>query len=252
MKEVLKYTLIVAAILFIGVMSVILVLKIRVKVDEGPTPTPAVTVTIQPTKTPTPTTTSTPEITNIPESASITVPFTTQAPLANWDALHQEACEEASLIMLKHFKYKSAIGTKDEVETQIHELVDWETVNGYKIDVTASELKDIASTHYGMKTGRIGTATLDNIKKEIANGRPVIIPAAGRMLDNPNFTGAGPVYHMLVIKGYDKDGFITNDPGTRKGEGFRYTFDNLINAIHDWNQTGSKIADGKKVYLVFD
>ena len=187
----------------------------------------------------------------LPEKVTINMPFTTQAPNANWDALHEEACEEASLIMLKHYKDKTNIGSKDDAEKEIQDLVSFENENGYKVDVTTTELSQIAKDKYSMATGRVvEKATIDGIKREIASGRPVIIPAAGKLLPNPNFRSGGPLYHMLVIKGYDKDGFITNDPGTRKGEGFRYTFDALYNAIHDWDP--SNILNGEKRYLVFD
>ena len=198
---------------------------------------------------PTPTTPKT--VTTIPEKASVKVPFTTQAPLANWDALHEEACEEASLIMYHHFIVGTDITSTNSAENEIQDLVTFEGQNGYAVDVTVEQLNEIANKYYGMKTGRvIKNATIDDIKREVASGRPVIIPAAGKMLDNPNFKNGGPKYHNLVIKGYDKDGWITNDPGTRKGEYFRYTFDNLYNAIHDWDS--GDITNGAKNVLVFD
>lgn len=196
------------------------------------------------------TSTSTPETVTIPSKVNIDVPFLVQAPNANWDALHQEACEEASLIMLRHFLNGTDIST-DQGESEIQELIAWEGANGYKIDVTVAELNAIARDYYGITSGRIKTGiTIDDIKWELAAGRPVIIPAAGKLLPNPNFRNGGPVYHMLVIRGYDKNGFITNDPGTRKGEEFRYTFDALYNAIHDWSVPD--ILQGQKAYLVFD
>ena len=42
----------------------------------------------------------------LPEEINIAVPFTSQAPYAIWDPLHDDACEEASLIMLDAF-YKN-------------------------------------------------------------------------------------------------------------------------------------------------
>ncbi len=44
---------------------------------------------------------------------------------------------------------------------------------------------------------------------------------------------------MLVIKGYNKNGFITNDPGTRRGADFAYSYETLEKAISDWTaETG--------------
>lgn len=221
-----------------------------VAVSSSPTPresldsaTPTVLSTPQPSVVPaTPT---------LPPSTLIDVPFTTQAPHANWDATHEEACEEASLIMLNHFTNQSPFISEDVTEQEIQALIKYETDHEYEKDVTINELSVIAKNYYKMRKPRVETnISIKMIKSELANGKPVIVPAAGRELPNPNFKQPGPIYHMLVIKGYDQDGFITNDPGTRKGEGFRYTFDALFNAIHDWN--ADDITKGAKTYLVFD
>jgi hypothetical protein len=95
----------------------------------------------------------------------------------------------------------------------------------------------------------------------LVSGKLVIIPAAGRLLGNPNFSGQGPIYHMLVVRGFDnKTGeFITNDPGTRKGEGYRYKYSVLINAIHDWSHklsvdgmTDQEIASTIKAIVIVE
>ncbi len=187
----------------------------------------------------------------LPDKAYLKVPFLVQAPFAVWDDLHQEACEEASLIMVKHYIKGTTITSSDSGDKEIINLVNYVENHGYKIDVTVAELNQIAKSYYGLKTGRVKTnATVDDIKREITAGKPVIIPAAGKLLPNPNFRAGGPLYHMLVVKGYDENGFITNDPGTRKGEDFHYKFDDLYNALHDWNP--QNILEGQKAYLVFD
>jgi len=187
----------------------------------------------------------------LPDTFTIKVPFTTQAPLVNWDSAHEEACEEASLIMVHHFIDKTTIISKESAETEIQDLLTYEAGNGYAVDVTVKELNQIAKSYYSLSKGRVvADATIDKIKAEIAANRPVIIPAAGKMLGNPNFQNGGPIYHMLVITGYEGDEFIVNDPGTRKGENYRYKQDILFTAIHDWNK--DDINNGAKNFLVFD
>jgi hypothetical protein len=55
----------------------------------------------------------------------------------------------------------------------------------------------------------------------------------GQKLGNPYFSGAGPERHMLLVRGYDpiKKQFITNDPGTKRGENYRYSESTIMNSI---------------------
>jgi len=189
----------------------------------------------------------------VPDQILLDVPFTVQAPFGKWDALHQETCEEASLLMVRYFRLKQALGSLQEIEDELKSLVAWETGHGYAYDVTLKELARIARDYYSMTSGRIiSNPTVKEIQTELAAGRPVIVPAAGRLLDNPNFTAGGPPYHMLVIRGYDQNGFITNDPGTRRGNMFRYTYQNLMDSIHNWTGNKATITSGAKAVLVFD
>lgn len=184
----------------------------------------------------------------LPESALIKMPFTTQSPLAVWDTVQEDACEEASIIMVAHYLNGTSIGTKNEAEGEILDLVNYETKNNYGPSITLKDLGKIANNYYKLSNRVEVDIRVDDIKKEISLGNPVIVPAAGKILPNPNFRNGGPNYHMLVVRGYDKSGFITNDPGTRLGENFRYTFDALYNAIHDWDQ--NNILNGQKAYLI--
>ena len=188
---------------------------------------------------------------NLPEKMLLVVPFLSQAPFANWDALHEDACEEASLIMLKYFLAGEMTIDKELGEQEIQALVKYERENGYGESITLAELAETAKEYYGLKNPRVEKKiTAEKIKRELVNGRPVIIPAAGKLLANPNFKNDGPVYHMLLIKGYDETGFITNDPGTQFGENFTYQYNDLMNSIHDWN--GGDVKNGRKVVLVVE
>src|SRR4051812_31356206 len=76
---------------------------------------------------------------SLPAKVSIDIPFSPQAPTANWDALHEEACEEMSLIMVRHFLEKSPL-SRDQAETEVQDLIAWETDQGYGYDVTTDQL----------------------------------------------------------------------------------------------------------------
>lgn len=190
---------------------------------------------------------------NIPDKILISVPFTTQAPFANWDALHEEACEEASLIMLKYYLDKKTL-TPDIAESEIQRMVDFEIRNyGDFKDTTASETVKLAEDFYDIKNLKvIYDFPKKDLKKELARGNPVIVPAAGRELGNPNFTAPGPLYHNLVLVGYKGNTIITNDPGTRKGQGYTYNIDVLYNALHDFPGKPEDIIQGRKAMIVLE
>ncbi len=181
---------------------------------------------------------------------NLAVPFIVQAPHANWEMPYQEACEEASLIMsAAFFAGERSIGA-DEADKRILDLVAWqEKTFGYYKDTTAEETAKIARDYFSLKAEVKPIASMEDAKREVAAGKVVILPAAGKMLGNPNFSGDGPLYHMLVVKGYTKDGLIiTNDPGTRRGADYVYKPSVLYTAVHDWN--GGDVDNGAKVMIV--
>lgn len=193
-------------------------------------------------------TTQKPEIV-IPESLNLAIPFTSQAPHANWELPYQEACEEASMVMAARFLQGRTIDGADDADDAILQLVEHgTTVMGYPIDTTAEETAAILEDFYELDAELIYDFSWDDVKLALAQGYPVIIPAAGRQLGNPNFTAPGPIYHMLVIKGYTPSVIITNDPGTRKGADYQYTYDTLYAAAHDWN--GGNVEAGRKVIII--
>ena len=78
----------------------------------------------------------------------------------------------------------------------------------------------------------------------------MLVVADGKVLPNPHFRDGGPEYHALIIRGYTNKTFITNDPGTQFGENFEYKYNDLLNAIHDWN--GGDVKNGRRVVLVVE
>ena len=185
---------------------------------------------------------------SLPESFDQEVAFAPQAPFALWDELHEEACEEAAMIIAaKHLKGEKL--DKEIMEREIIDLVEWQKKNlGKWKDTTAKETAGILKDYFNLSAELLPRPKADDIKKELVQNKLVIVPTAGRMLDNPYFSGQGPLYHMLVVRGYDPTHFITNDPGTKRGEKFLYTYTNLLGSIHDWNN--GNVNDGERVVIV--
>ncbi len=173
----------------------------------------------------------------LPESINLKVPFASQAPFGDWGMPYQEACEEASAIMVKYFYDGKPLNAKT-MDEEILKLVKWENKTfGYYQDTTAAEIVRVLKEYFFYKNVEVKYIfTIEDIKREVAAGHPVILPAAGRLLPNPNFRQPGPIYHALIVKGYMPDGrIITNDPGTRNGKDFLYKPEALMNALHEWN-----------------
>lgn len=186
---------------------------------------------------------------NSTEEINLDIPFGSQAPFANWDLPYQEACEEATVIMAHYYLTGKKL-TPKIMDEEISALVEWENKTfGYYEDTTAEEIARILREYFGHKNVLVRYEfTIDDIKREVIAGHPVILPSAGRLLPNPNFRQPGPIYHALVVKGFTKNKIITNDPGTRKGHNFLYDPEILMNAIHDWNP--EDILLGKKAMVV--
>lgn len=225
-----------------------------VTIDEtkpAPAPASGTKVPVNPVPTTPPPNPPPPSEPSVPLSFNLAVPFTSQAPYSVWDEVHEETCEEAAVYMVAAF-YKGVVGTIDlaTAEAELQRLVAIENDTfGYYKDTTAAETARLAKIAYGFsRVDLIDDPTADQIKALIAAGHPVVVPTAGRDLHNPNFTGDGPPYHMITLRGYTATQFVSNDPGTRRGEAYVYGIDTVMSAMHDWN--GGDVEHGAKVVIV--
>lgn len=230
----------------------------------APTPVPAPAPTPEPEPVPAPAPTPAkpvskdlppppPAAAELPATMNLRVVFVPQAPFKVWDATHEDTCEEATVVMLQSYLDGETKLSLQEMEDRMLAMVEWqEKEPGFGLSITAEQVTDMMRRLLGIGTARVlPLATADDLRRQIAAGRPVILPTSGRTLNNPNFKNGGPLYHMLVVKGYTADGrFVTNDPGTRLGENYVYDEATLMAAAHDWN--GGDVLNGKKVMIIAD
>jgi len=187
---------------------------------------------------------------NLPAKFLLQIPFYSQAPLSKWDTFHEEMCEEASILNAGLYLENKTLA-KDQFETELQKIqkIEKDNVGEWK-STTVAQTKKWADVYFGgsLSIKIIDNPTVEDIETEVAAGHPVVVPLAGRDIGNPNFTPPGPVYHMLVVKGYDAQNFITNDVGTRKGNSYVYKKDVIMKNMHDWN--AQDIHFGAKKILV--
>lgn len=227
-------------------------------------------------------------------SINLDVPFSSQAPLKDWGMPYQEACEEMSAILVNEF-YQSgktlaegknrpdeianngdlndraldstiadeAINILDAVTANqaVQKLVAWEQANfGFYKHTTVADTARILREYFGFERVEVQyDITLQDLKREVAAGRPVIVPLAGRKVGNIYYRRPGPIYHMLVVRGFTDDGrIITNDVGTQHGENYPYDEEIFFNAIHDALSSGDgtlteeEIERGSKAMIVVE
>ncbi len=167
------------------------------------------------------------------------VPFTSQAPFGDWsDSRQQNGCEESSALMAVSWARGQSL-TKAQALDAIITIADFlQEKHGESRDTSAQNTLDwIIKGYFNHQKARlIKNASLADIITELHQGNLVIAPMDGQLMHNPNYTPPGPARHMVVITGHDADKriFITNDPGTRLGAGFRYDINVFYSAIRDY------------------
>lgn len=187
------------------------------------------------------------------------VPFISQAPLAQWsDSRQQDGCEEAAAIMAMAWVNGETKLDKTKSRDLINKISDFEKKEyGEYRDVYIDDVvKNIFKGWFKYEKVKVmKKVTLDQIKKELAKGNLVLAPTNGQTLKNPNFKSPGPERHMVLIKAYDakKKQFITNDPGTRNGQDYRYGEALLFKAIRAY-PTGyhKKIVGVEKSVIIVE
>lgn len=109
--------------------------------------------------------------------------------------------------------------TRDETATP-DALAAYSMNNGYYTEGvgTAWSFMTEAVSNYGVRATELGLDQ-DSMKYYLDRGYPII--CAMRAGD---FTNSG---HFIMICGYDKDGFIVNDPNSRERSGKRWDFETL-------------------------
>jgi len=182
--------------------------------------------------------------------------FVQQAPEKNWDQPWQDACEEASLIIVDYFYKNTKSISIIENRDALLKMIEFENNQGFTHDTNIEQMSLVAQKYLGYQTKIIENPTVEDIKKYLIQNIPIVVTANGKTLyeENKHFNSGGPYYHSLVILGYDdnKKQFIVHDVGTKAGAYFKYSYDLLMESIHDFPESGKKedINNGPKRVLI--
>lgn len=173
------------------------------------------------------------------ESKVLNIPFSSQAPLGEWDdPIFQDGCEEAAVMMAIYWVRGEEL-TVSEAQAELITLAEWQTkeYGEFRDSSVNDTAKRLMGEYYGYDKFKVKhDIAVDDIIFELGRGKAVIVPTNGRLLANPYYTPPGPERHNLIILGYDEslEEFIVNDPGTKRGERYRYNRNVVYDAIRDY------------------
>lgn len=190
----------------------------------------------------------------LPDHMLLQVPFTTQAPLNNWDR-HQESCEAANLTMLYFYwsNHSDVVINQQSADNWINEIDGWKP----QPDLNDTMLGQMAEQHFGY-TYRILPNTPEVIAEQLSAGRPLLAEVRTHGLGNPHYPGYTTHYeqtgwsvpHFVTIIGYDSSGVWLNDPGISLGRGYHITYAQLAHAIDDLDQHHPALSEGQVLLLI--
>ena len=184
-------------------------------------------------------------------ATNLDVPFTPQAPHANWQQPWFDACEETTIAMVdRYYRGETFLSKDNAADNILHAWLLKELIYGPSYDEEAAKIAGIINSYYPWEAYVVDAPSIDQIKEELHAGRPVIAVLSGKELYNPYFADGGPPFHTAVISGYDDERkvFITQEPGTRRGEDFEYSYDLLMAAMHDFVPGAIRSAPPRAVF----
>ena len=169
-----------------------------------------------------------------PEKPVQDLPFVVQAPYGVWSDPWASFAEEATAYMAYLWANNLEAQGKEIDGQALLEARDWELVNleTYK-DTDLEQTLRLLNEFYRLRVELSYDVNLETMQAALDEGKILIIPIQN--LDNPYYGKPGPVSHMLIIYGYEEGTFLTNDPGTIRGDGYSYANQKILESIQDLN-----------------
>lgn len=191
----------------------------------------------------------------LPDYHLIRTVFVPQAPQKDWNEPWQDACEEASMLILRYYQTQQSPPI-EQIVSDLNQQFSYENDHNWPNSINLSQMASLLNQMYDIDATIELNPTLGSIKQHLADDRLIIVPANGKTLfkENHHFKDGGPWYHNIVILGYDdkKQKFITHDVGTQFGPYYSYSYKIIMESMHDLPPSGKidEIDAGNKSILV--
>lgn len=185
----------------------------------------------------------------LPTWAELAVPYVNEAPDGNWTGPWKNGCEEAAIVMVEAFYQHKVSVSITEAKSMMQQLFDEQDREwGSNANSDAVRTVQLITALELFQAKVVEHPSVEQMKQEVAGGRPVITLHRGFELGNSNipFLATGSSYHTLVIIGYDDatGEFIVHDDGdAAAGANRRYAYGVVMDSLHDYSYQ-TKLADG--------
>lgn len=177
------------------------------------------------------------------------VPFIPEIPEGVSGSPWVNACEEASIAMIAHYYQGRLEVSATEAIPYLRRLFAFQD-GLYRSNANSDAARSarIIEEAAGFRATIVENPSLEDLKRELREGRPIMTFHYGFALGNPNipFLPTGSSFHTLVLKGFDDRAreFITNDNGDKSsGAGRRYPYGTFMDSLHDYRYEVAR-ADG--------
>lgn len=190
---------------------------------------------------------------NEKEVVKLVVPFTSEIPLGSWVKPWNNACEEASMIMVESFYFGNESMSKSIAAKYMKPLFSiQDKIFGNNADTDAARTAKLLNEYLSVNATVKDNPTLEEIKDQLRLGKPVISFHYAKDIKNPNYhwRAGGSYYHVIVLIGFDDNTkeFITHDSGDDiKGANHRYSYDLIMKTLHDFNHKTNKATGPARV-----
>lgn len=182
------------------------------------------------------------------------VPYISEAPEGDWSGDWVNACEEATIAMVDNYYKNGGEVSISHAKNYLQNLFAKENdLYGHNKNTDAHQILELINFFGSFKAEIKTNPTIENIKTELLDGRPIISLHRGFDLKNVNipFSPTKSSYHTIVVVGFDDitSEFITHDPGDDKdGVNHRYSYSDFMFSLHDYNKDTDK-TDGVATVL---
>ena len=187
-------------------------------------------------------------------SEKLPVPYVNETPSGNWSGPWKNACEEASIAMAEvYYRGRTSVSIAEAEAFMIMLFEKQNAKYGNNVNSDATQFKYLIDNFTSFGAEIVRNPTIEQIKEELDDERPVISLHYGFDLHNPNipFLPNGTYYHAMVIIGHDDAAqeFIVNDDGDPEtGAGHRYGYDLFMSSLNEYSYATKKV-DGVPTVL---